>query len=640
MYRVLFVEKDKAFMDLATTFLTRINKDIRAIPCDDAKDVPSYLEKYHIDVIVSDHSPPEGIDGLSLFKSVMRQNTNYPFILMVRNGSEEMAVEAMNLGVNFYLMKGKPPLEFFTDLVDKIILAAERRRIVEERSLNERRLSALVKLAKMHNYSFSEVAHFVLEENVKLTGSTMGYFALYDEKRDLLTMYAWSQGGMRECRIEDKPIEYPMDTVGIWGEPVRQKRAIILNDYSAPNPLKKGTPKGHVELKRLLMVPLMYNGMVIGAAGVANKEHPYDNTDLTQMNLLMDGMASIYMGRMAGEARYETERRYEEMLQYAPIGIMVVDNQGLIIECNRKARELLDEISGDGHIGKGLIEYKSDFTVQLYSAVMDSIQTKSPSTLKLHFSSNHRTSILKASIQPTFKDKDTVRGAIISLEDMSDIEDSLEKLERASFQLNVIDRVTFLEVSNQLQIINGYVNFLKSMIDDATLADHLDCITEAITKIQAAMRFSRDFRNVGIMNPEWQRVSDVASQAALAVGVPEGMLTINTGNLEILADPQLSKVFENLMRRSLKDETVSAIKIGFSITDGRMIVVYEDNGKGVPEEQKNMLFDGRSAMSINGMYLVKEVLDVTNLTIVETGRPGEGSRYEIIIPTTNYRLRS
>jgi len=626
-------------MEKAVTFLTRINRDLRVIPCPEPDDMPELIDKYHPDIVVSGHDPTAGMDGFTLFKSLLRRSDNFPFIIMVSNGSQELAVEAMNLGIDFYLIKDRPPRELFNDLTDKIILAVEKRRIDEERSLSERRLKALVRLAKMHSYGFSEVAHFVLEEMVKLTRSEMGYFALYDEKRDLLTMYSWSQAGMKQCRVEDKPIEYPMETVGIWGEPVRQKRAIIVNDYSAPSPLIKGIPKGHVALDRLLMVPLMHNGKVIGTAGVANKAQPYDGSDINQMALLMDGMASIYMGRMSGEARYETERRYEDMLHFAPVGIMVVDNQGLIVECNLKARNLLDQLSDEGHIGKSLIDYKDDFTVQLYSAVMESLRSRSPSSAKIRFKTPQTNISIQVSIQPRMNGQDP-KGAIITLEDMSEIETSLEKLERASFQLNVVDRMTFLEVSNQLQIINGYVNFVSSMSDDEVLEEHMERILDASGRIQERMRFSRDFRNVGIMNSEWQSVTDAVAQASLAADVPEGMLQINTGNLEVLADPQLPKVFENLMAMSLQEEGVTAIKVGFNIIDGRMRIVYQDDGKGVAEEHKDQVFDASASWAANGMYLVKEVLSVSKITVMENGVPGEGTRFELIVPNNSYRLRS
>ncbi len=640
MYRALLVEKDKAFMEMAVTFLTRINRDIRVVPCEDPEDAMTLIEKFNPDIIISDHSPPTGVDGLSLFRTLLRRNKNYPFITMVGNGSEEVAVEALNMGIDFYMIKDRPPRELFTDLADKIVLAVEKRRIEDERGLNERRLKALVRLAKMHRYGFSEVAHFVLEESVKLTRSAMGYFALYDEKRDLLTMYSWSQAGMKECRIEEKPIEYPMDKVGIWGEPIRQKRAIMVNDYSTPNPLTKGIPKGHVGLKRLMMIPLMHDGKVIGTAGVANKLEPYDNTDLNQMNLLMDGMTSIYMGRLSGEARYETERRYEEMLQFAPVGIMVVDNQGIIVECNLKARKILDNLYDESHVGRGLIEYKNDFTIQLYSAVMDAIRNRSATHIKLRFRSQNLNITLQVSIQPRMNGKEEIKGAIITLEDMSTIESSLEKLERASFQLNVVERMTFLEVSNQIQIIKGYVNFIKAMTEDEPLRENLDRIIDSSDRIQERMRFAKDFRNVGIMSPEWQNIGDIMSQLILTLGFDEEMIEINTGNLEVLADPQLSKALENLMESTLADDTVTIIKIGFNIVDGRMQLVYEDDGKGIPDNHKGDIFDVSSPLGANGMYLVKEVLDVTNFNIIENGRHGDGTRYEISVPNTHYRLKA
>ncbi len=64
-----------------------------------------------------------------------------------------------------------------------------------------------------------------------LTQSDLGYLAFTSEDESVLTMHAWSKSAMQECAIIDKPIHYPVATTGPWGEAVRQRRAVITNDY-------------------------------------------------------------------------------------------------------------------------------------------------------------------------------------------------------------------------------------------------------------------------------------------------------------------------------------------------------------------------------------------------------------------------
>ena len=81
-----------------------------------------------------------------------------------------------------------------------------------------------------------------------LTKSKIGYLAFANEDETVLTMHSWSKEAMAECAVADKPIVYPVESTGLWGEAVRQRRPIVTNDYAADNAWKKGLPVGHVGL--------------------------------------------------------------------------------------------------------------------------------------------------------------------------------------------------------------------------------------------------------------------------------------------------------------------------------------------------------------------------------------------------------
>lgn len=175
---------------------------------------------------------------------------------------------------------------FFTEVT--------RFRKVEEASrLNESRLEGLLALYEKTESTFNEIAHFALEDAVRLTQSRIGYVAFVNESEDVLTMYSWSDAAMEKCRIKDKPIVYPISTTGLWGEAVRQRRPIITNDYSAPSELKKGIPDGHIQIKRHMNVPIFDGDKIVIVAGVGNKEAEYDDSDSRQLTLLMNGLWHI-----------------------------------------------------------------------------------------------------------------------------------------------------------------------------------------------------------------------------------------------------------------------------------------------------------------------------------------------------------
>ncbi len=177
----------------------------------------------------------------------------------------------------------------------------ERKRAEEQLRLDETRLEKLLELSQMSEKSFADLTEFSLEEIVQLTKSDIGYLAFMNEDETVLTMHAWSKGAMEQCKIIDRPIEYPVAITGLWGEAVRQRKPVITNDYEAPNPQKKGCPEGHVEVKRHMNIPVFDGERIVAVAGVGNKQDEYNESDVRQLKLLMDGMWKIMQRKRTEE---------------------------------------------------------------------------------------------------------------------------------------------------------------------------------------------------------------------------------------------------------------------------------------------------------------------------------------------------
>jgi PAS domain S-box-containing protein len=203
------------------------------------------------------------------------------------------------------------PLEVSARIIDydgkKTILSVarditERKKAEAAQKLNEARLEALVKLNQMTGASLKEITDFAREEAVRLTGSKLGYLAFMDAYETSLIMHSWSKSAMEECTIEDKRFIYPIKTTGLWGEAVRQRKPIITNNYTAPSSLKKGYPENHVHLTRHMNVPVFDGDRIVAVAGVGNKEEPYDESDLRQLTLLVQGMWQLIQRKQLEDA--------------------------------------------------------------------------------------------------------------------------------------------------------------------------------------------------------------------------------------------------------------------------------------------------------------------------------------------------
>ncbi len=184
----------------------------------------------------------------------------------------------------------------------------EEKQAEKRRRAEARRIEALLKLHRADDRRLEEIVAFAVEEAVELTGSTIGYLAVASEEESVLTMKYWSETAHESCRIVDKPIEYAVDETGLWGEAIRQRKPVITNDYAAPNPHKRGPPDGHVPVTRHMNVPVFDGARIVAVAGVGNKQAEYDEHDVRQLQLLMNGWWQISKRRQA-------ERQLEQYAQ-------------------------------------------------------------------------------------------------------------------------------------------------------------------------------------------------------------------------------------------------------------------------------------------------------------------------------------
>ena len=199
--------------------------------------------------------------------------------------------------------------------LNSIRLEEERRRTEAALLFERSRLEALLQLAQMASAPVQEITDFALEAAVRLTESKIGYLAFMNEDETVLTMHSWSKTAMQQCAIIDKPIVYPVETTGLWGEAVRQRKPVITNDYSVPNPQKKGYPEGHVKVIRHMNVPVFDGDRIVAVAGLGNKDVEYDESDVRQLTLLMQGMWRLLQRRKAEQALQEAHEKLEIRVQ-------------------------------------------------------------------------------------------------------------------------------------------------------------------------------------------------------------------------------------------------------------------------------------------------------------------------------------
>ena len=138
MYSVLYVDDEQVLLDLCRSYLEK-SGDFRVEMSRSAPDAMEKLRNGSFDAIVSDYQMPE-MDGIAFLKEVRSRFGYIPFILFTGKGREDIVIEAINNGADFYLQKGGDSHAQFAELAHKIRRAVGQRRAAEELRDNEAQL--------------------------------------------------------------------------------------------------------------------------------------------------------------------------------------------------------------------------------------------------------------------------------------------------------------------------------------------------------------------------------------------------------------------------------------------------------------------------------------------------------------------
>ncbi len=200
-------------------------------------------------------------------------------------------------------------------------MRAEHRQAEEEQVRLRRRLEILWNIARMADADYQTLCDHVLVEITAMTQSPYAFYAFLNEAETVMKIYAFSEGVMKECRIEDRPIEYPLVEAGLLGDAVRFRRALIINDYRSC-PGKKGIPGGHVPLTRAMIVPVFSHGRIVALAGIANKPSDYTEDDARQVESFATNVQVIMERRHAEEEKGKIQAQLLQAQKMEAVGTL------------------------------------------------------------------------------------------------------------------------------------------------------------------------------------------------------------------------------------------------------------------------------------------------------------------------------
>ena len=546
-------------------------------------------------------------------------------------------------------------VEFFQSLAGQLGLAVRTANMEEALRLDESRLEAVWQLSRMAGASLKEITDFAMEEGVRLTKSKIGYLAFMNEDETVLTMQAWSKTAMEECIVADKPLIYPLETTGLWGEAVRQRRPIITNDYAAPNPQKKGYPPGHVEVRRHLNIPVFDGDHIVAVAGVGNKDEEYDESDVRQLTLLMNAMWwQIKRQREEDALAAEVERGiyFQKLLIHTCMdGIVGNDMDGVIRTFNDTAAKIMGYEPGEV-LGRMNIRdlYAPGQFREIEARIHDPFYGGEGVLENYESLIRHQ----DGSLVPVWlsarllKENDREIGMIAHIKDLRErkrMEEELLRSERLAILGKMAAHISH-EIKNPLMLIGGFARqVLKDFAQDPQknleklhiIVDEVKRLEEFLVEVGSYAKFSEPQKKPGNLNAliqeTCQRLEPSLRESRINLA-----LALDPGLPETHYDPgHLRQVILNIAKNAIEAmDAGGALTIATGRRAERIFVTVRDTGVGIPPEVQEKIFQpffsSKPKGSGLGLAISQKIVQAHQGEIVIDSEPGKGTQVTIYLP--------
>jgi signal transduction histidine kinase len=236
------------------------------------------------------------------------------------------------------------------------------------------------------------------------------------------------------------------------------------------------------------------------------------------------------------------------------------------------------------------------------------------------------------------------KGDLVAIEgfviDITDRKNAEEIIKKANKHVALLTSITRHDIINQINSLKGYIAMVKRQITDEKVADVLKKEEAIADMILRQIIFTRDYQNVGAEPPRWIPVKDTLAAILKTIDRGSITITVDTGDLEIYADPLIEKVFFNLIDNSVRHgQHVTHIGISCGQKGRDLLLTYADDGAGIPDDEKEKIFTrGFGKNTGYGLFLIREILSITGFSIFENGVWNEGAQFVITLPPNSYRF--
>ena len=216
-----------------------------------------------------------------------------------------------------------------------------------------------------------------------------------------------------------------------------------------------------------------------------------------------------------------------------------------------------------------------------------------------------------------------------------------ERILLANRKLALMTDVTYQDIQNKVTILRGFTELSLDPEKEKERAGIVKRQREILETIQNLIKKTKDYQQMGMDISRWIPLEEtIRMQMALQSQKHSVTLACELPGLEINTDPLIARVFYNLIHNAIRyGESVTRISFTCREDPAGLLLICEDDGVGIPPDQKPTLFDRFAGGEGKfGLFFVREFLTLYGMKIQETGVSGTGARFEITVPAGMYRF--
>ena len=496
--------------------------------------------------------------------------------------------------------------------------------------IEEHRLSVLLTLNNMDNHTIQELTDYTLKEAVFLTRSNTGFLALINEYETDLTMYSWfSNEGSDNDNIK-KSMILSIQTSGLWEEVLKKRIPVIINGLGISAFIDKSDPESYKWINRVMIVPVFQEKRIVAIAGMANKEQNYEEIDIRELTLLMQGMWKQIQRKKDELSLRTSEERFRILNEHAPDAIFLYDyKKDFIIDANKNA-ELLFGCSREELIKKGFVYFYAQQQPDerpVEDSVYDNIKRAMAGEM-LTFERiirNMNQQLIHCEVRlvkmPSLKGNilrvsylDITKRKAAEKLILKTVIDTEEK-ERKKIAGNLHD-----DIGPQLAGLNMYVSTLSRKLKDTEFESSLKLIQRIIkNSINGLRSVSRN------LSPHHLEAYGLAAAINYEIEISKELCIIqfnsNLNKVRFASEIEATyfRVVKELLNNSLKYSGASEINIGLNIQNEKLFLDYSDNGVGFDYNKKK----NEGTLGI-GLLNIENRINYLNGKCFFFSEPGQG----------------